>query len=274
MELSDGRYLVRDEGERENVLVLLTAGAPPPPLRRRRRPRRAEVAADPKELPLTRVTAIRAFAPFESEAAAAGWLEESSASEEVSDTLLYDGAALLNRALFAQAIATANPYFAELQPDDAAATRIGFGSGDELAESRFAAAHEVDARSGMSRRRWRTEELRPQERVAAVLRGRERTAACEPLLLRARADLNAGRTREAALQLRIGLEALLAELHDALDQDDHLADVSLLRERKGEVGVAANQALQGDLDEASATAVRELLEICERILRRKRVLAE
>ena len=36
-------------------------------------------------------------------------------------------------------------------------------------------------------------------------------AACELLVLRARADLDAGRGREAALQLRVGLEALLAE---------------------------------------------------------------
>lgn len=262
------------EGERESVLVLLTAGGPPPPLRRRRRPRRAETEAAPKELPLTRVTAIRAYAPFESEAAAASWLEKAIASEEEGDALLLDGVALLNRAVFAQAIATANPYFAELQPDDATATRIGFGSGDELAESRFAAACEVDARSGMSRRRSRTEELRPQERVAAVLRARERTAACEPLLLRARADLNAGRAREAALQLRIGLEALLVELHDALDREDHHKDVTTLRERSSETGTIANRALQGELDEQATVAVRELLETCERILRRKRVLAE
>lgn len=265
---------MRGEDERESVLVLLTAGAPAPPLRRRRRPRRAEADAGPKELPLTRVTAIRAYAPFESETTAADWLEEAVASEEESDALLIEGLGLLNRALFAHAVATADPYLTELQPEDAAASRIGFGSGDELAESRFAVAHEVDARSGMSRRRWRTEELRPQERVAAVLRGRERAAACEPLLLRARADLNAGRTREAALQLRVGLEALLAELHDALDNDDHLEDVSLLRGRKSEAGDAANQALEGDLGEQAAAAVRELLETCERILRRKRVLAE
>ena len=39
--------------------------------------------------------------------------------------------------------------------------------------------------------------------------------ACETLLLRARADLDAGRRREAALQLRVGLEALLVELEEA-----------------------------------------------------------
>lgn len=270
----DGRYLVR-EGEQESVLVLLTLGAPPPPLRRRRRPRPAEASAHPQELPLTRVTAIRAFAPFASEDEAERWLDEAVEAEDTIDRLLLDGIALLNRALYAHGASTADPYVAELRPEVAAATRIGFGSGEELAASRFAAAHEVDARSaGISRRQQRAEELRPQERIAAVLRGRERIGACEPLLLRARADLDAGRTREAALQLRVGLEALLVELHDAIDHEDHQADMGKLQERKVEAGNAANQALRGDLDEQGKAVVLELLEICERILRRRRILDE
>lgn len=272
--MADGRYLVR-EGEQESVLVLLTLGAPPPPLRRRRRPRPAEVSAHPAELPLTRVTAIRAFAPFGSEDEAERWLDEAVEAEDTIDRLLLDGIALLNRALYAHGASTADPYVAELQPETAAATRIGFGSGDELAASRFTAAREVDARgAGLSRRQQRAEELRPQERVAAVLGGRERIDACEPLLLRARADLDAGRTREAALQLRVGLEALLVELHDALDHADHHADIGTLQERKVEAGNAANQALRGDLDDGGAAAVLELLETCERILRRRRVMGE
>jgi hypothetical protein len=270
----DGRYLVR-EGERESVLVLLTMGAPPPPLRRRRRPRPAEASAHPQELPLTRVTAIRAFAPFESDGAAERWLDEALEAEDTIDQLLLDGIALLNRALYAHGASTADPYVAELQPEMAAATRIGFGSGDELAASRFTAAREVDARSaGISRRQQRAEELRPQERIAAILRGRERINACEPLLLRARADLDAGRTREAALQLRVGLEALLAELHDALDHEDHHEDMSILQEKRSEAGETANLALKGDLDDEAQATVLGLLEICERILRRRRVLGE
>jgi hypothetical protein len=272
--VTDGRYLVR-EGDQESVLVLLTLGAPPPPLRRRRRPRPAEVSAHPRELPLTRVTAIRAFAPFEAEHDAERWLDEAVEAEDTIDRLLLDGIALLNRALFAHGASTADPYVAELQPELAAATRIGFGNGDELAASRFTRAHEVDARSaGISRRQQRAEELRPQERIAGILRGRERVDACEPLLLRARADYDANRTREAALQLRVGLEALLVELHDALDHEDHHSDLATLQERKGEAGNAANQALKGDLDEPAQTTVLGLLEICERILRRRRVMGE
>jgi hypothetical protein len=255
--------------------VLLTLGAPAPPLRRRRRPRRAKAGSEPQQLPLTRVTAIRAFAPFESEQDAERWLEEAVEAEDTIDFLLLDGTALLNRALFAHATSTGDPHLAELRPEDAATARIGFGGGEELAESRYTEAREVDARAtGLSLRRQRAEELRPQERIAALLRGRERTDACEPLLLRARADHDAGRHREAALQLRIGLEALLVELEGALDDEAHLNDLATLHERRSAVGEAANAALKGNLTAEANAQVLELLEICERVLRRRRVLRE
>ena len=54
--------------------------------------------------------------------------------------------------------------------------------------------------------------LSPQERVAALLSGRDAALACEELALRARGDLDHGRPREAALQLAIAVDAALAEL--------------------------------------------------------------
>ena len=80
-----------------------------------------------------------------------------------------------------------------------------------------------------------------------MLGGRERLDACETLLLRARADLDAGRRREAALQLRVGLEAMLVELDGALADPGHEEDMAELSARRGEVGEAANAALRGDL---------------------------
>jgi hypothetical protein len=153
------------------------------------------------------------------------------------------------------------------------AVRIGYGSGEETADGRFTASREVDVwASGASKRRRRQEDLRPQERVAAVLGGREQIDLCETLLLRARADLDAGRSREATLQLRIGLEALLAETTGAVGDPGHEEDLGTLRERRQEVGEAANQALRGELDAERATAVGELLAVSERVLRRRRVL--
>jgi hypothetical protein len=273
--LADGRYLARsgDSGEEESVLVLQKLGTPAAAGRRRRR-RNASAAAEPATLTLTRATAIRAFAPFEGEEEASRWLDEACEAEDTVDVLAEEGIALLNRALHAQAVAAADPRAqVDLSPATAERVLIGYGSGEETADGRFSDARPVDvAASAGSRRRQREEEMRPQERVAAVLRGRERLDACETLLLRARADLDAGREREAALQLRVGLEALLVELKDAVADPGHEKDMAMLQARRAEVGNAANAALQGALSEEQRRQVEELLGISERVLRRRRVL--
>ncbi|HXV04439.1 MAG TPA: hypothetical protein VFP23_00860 [Solirubrobacterales bacterium] len=224
--------------------------------------------------PRARATAVRAFEPFESEERAARWLEEATATEGALDALVAEGAALLNRALHAQAAASGDPHLCEVSAERAARVRIGYGSGEELAAGRFTAVHDVDlgGAAGRSRRRRREDELRPQARVAAVLGRRERIDACETLLLRARADLDAGRLREAALQLRVGLEALLIELAGALADPAHAVDMATLDARRGEAGEAADRALRGELDADRERHIRELTEICERVLRRRRVL--
>lgn len=272
--VADGRYLAREGGPggAERVLVVETAGAPPAPRRRRRRPKPAAADGGPAALPLTRVTAVRAFEPFESSEEADRWLAGVLATDESVDALLADGIALLNRALHAQAAASADPLLAELSPRRATAVRIGYGSGEEVAAGRYTAARQVDVRAGGSRRRRQEEELHPQERLAAVLGGRERIDACETLLLRARADLDASRYREAALQLRVGLESLLVELAGALTDPAHERDMAELETRRGEVGKAANAALRSGLDAQSERQVEELLAISERVLRRRRVL--
>lgn len=275
MPLADGRYLSRADGPEgeESVLVLQTVGAPPAAGRRRRRPRRVDADAGPATLALTRATAIRAFAPFADEGDAARWLDEACEAEDTVDVLVDEGLGLLNRALHAQAVAAASPRAkSELAAEVAERILVGYGSGDEVAASRFRDARAVDAAPRASRRRQREEELRPQERVAAVLGGREQLDACETLLLRARADLDAGRDREAALQLRVGLEALLVELRGALSDPNHEEDIGTLNQRKAEAGEAANAALNGELNGGQRAQVEDLLKTCERILRRRRVL--
>jgi hypothetical protein len=267
----DGRYLARGEGGQQ-VLVVETVGAPPPPRRRRRRPKESERDDEPAPLPLSRVTAVRAEEPLEQAAEADAWLESALASEDAIDAAVADGVALLNRAIHAHAVASADQLGAELRADQAATVRIGHGSGKEVASGRYSRAQEVDVHGGQSQRRRRDEELRPQERVAAVLGGRERFDACETLLLRARTDLDAGRLREAALQLRVAVEAMLVELDGALADPDHESDMGELNERRKQAGEAANAALQGRLPLGDERNVRELTELCERVLRRRRVL--
>ena len=275
--LADGRYLVGSgagDGEEEWVLVVKTDGAPPAPeRRRRRRARGAAPDSEPQPVPLTRMTAILASSPLAGPAEAARWLDEACGAENAVEALAEEAIAPLNRALHARAVAAEDPYGHELTPAHAERVLVGYGSGEETADGRFSDARQVDlSPRASSRRRRREEELRPQERVAGVLRGRERLDACETLLLRARADLDAGRDREAALQLRVGLQALLAELQGAVDDPGHERDMGALREQRREAEAAAEAAISGELTGKQVATVGELLAACERVLRRRRVL--
>jgi hypothetical protein len=256
------------------VLVVEALASAPLPGRRRRRPAPSETGETPPELPLTRVTAVRAGETFGTQAAAEEWLRSAVASDEALDATASEGIAVLNRALFANAVSAADPgAVRELVPADAEVVRIGYGSGEEVAGGRYSEALRVDVRaSGASRRRQRAERLRPQQRVAAVLGGRERIDACEPLLLRARADLDAGRPREATLQLSVALQALAVELEGAVPDPGHAEDMAVLSSRRAEVAAAADAAIRSEPGPDQVRIVRELLELAERVLRRRRVL--
>lgn len=274
LSVPDGRYLARDgsgkEGQR--VLVVETLGAPPPP-RRRRRSKQVEPGDEPEPLPLTRVTAVRAQEPYSSAEDAQRWLEETLADDDSIETAIADALGLLNRALHANTVASADPLGTELGAAGAVVARIGHGSGKEVASGRFTEASSLDPRTASgSRRKRRDDELRPQERLAAILGDRERVDTCETLILRTRADLDAGRYREGALQLRVALEAMLVELDGALTDPGHEEDMTQLGARRKEASEAANAALRGALDIEQEHQVKELTEICERVLRRRRVL--
>lgn len=268
--LADGRYVVRDDGE-ETVLVTETLGAPTPP-RRRRRPRRVEPVSTPTTVPLTRATVVLATWPFPGEDAASEWLRGIVGDEQALDALLAQSAALLNRALYVHAVVSEDPHQAAISLERTAAARIGFGSGEQVASGEWIRASVVDTSPARSRRQQRTQQLGPQERIAAILGDREQLDICETLILRARADLDAGRPREAALQLRIGLDALLTELPGALDDPMHGEDIAALEARRDEAAAAADSAIQGELTATQLTSVTEVLGLCERVLRRRRVL--
>jgi hypothetical protein len=142
---------------------------------------------------------------------------------------------------------------------------VGYGDGDDLVDGRFGDALSLPRDAG---RRSRAAALRPQERMAALLGGRERALVCEELILRARADLDAGRVREAALQIRVGLEALLAE-RGALEAPGQDPDLAELDGRRQVTGQAANEALRDELSAERATEVTETVAVCERVLRRR-----
>jgi hypothetical protein len=253
----DGRYLIRDEPEEEPaaVLVLATLGAPERRLLRGRRGRTVE-EAEPEPVPTSRATVIRPQ-PFRSREEAEAWLDGLRGERERSDAELDQATHRLSHALHAQRVAAADPHVPEAAPDKALAVRIGFGAGEQVADGRYASAWELP---GEARARAKRSMEAPEERFAAILGGRERVLASEGLVLRARADLDAGRTREAALQARVALEALLAEL----------PGTDLAGEREA-VAEAANAALRGELSDASTAAVARALEGMEVALKRRRL---
>ena len=120
---------------------------------------------------------------------AATWLAELRADEARSRPRSRPRWRWSTSRVHAHRAATLDPAIADVATDAALALRVGFGTGDELAEGDTSARSSVP---GAERRR-RAEVLRPQERVAEVLGGRGAIAACELLLIRARADLDAGR---------------------------------------------------------------------------------
>lgn len=276
--LDEARYLAGEPDER--VLVIRVANAPPQPPRRlrRRRPRQVEPGSQGPSVPVTRLTVIRPQS-LGTETEANAWLEGMRADAGAAMSEIGAAVALINQAIAGQRAAGLDPYLADLSAEHAQAVRIGYGTGERVADGRWEEAVEIPR----GQRRRRAEVMRPQETIAALLAGREALPASTHLLLRARADLDAGRRREAAFQLRVGLEALLAELdrepalsapRDTHLPDDagerHEADVAELTERRRATGEAANEALCGDLAPERQAEIADTLTICERVVRRRR----
>ena len=269
--LTPGRYPVRppgaSNGEPEDILVLEAVNAHiGRPRRRRGRARPREIASgeDAPTLQIARATVVRA-APCAGEAEAASWLAGAKDDAPALEEIVERGLVVLNRALHAHRSAAQDAYVPDLSAESALAVRVGYGLGEALASGRWSDAIELPAPEPRVRR---VESLRPQERVARVLGGHEEVDACETLLLRARADLTAGRTREAALELRSGVSALVVELADT-GGPDQAADLADLEGRSEGLAAAAGAALRSTPD---AGGLEETLEIAERVIRRRRIL--
>jgi hypothetical protein len=265
---ADGRYVVRDGvgADASHVLVLRTVGAPERRRLARRRPRPAEPEPEPEPVPTARATVITAVA-HEDEASANDWL---SAVRREPDDVLEGALVVLNRALHAHAVASLDALAVEVRREHALIARVGWGRGEQVADGRWAEALEVPFRPPKRRR---ADALRPQERLAAMLGGRDRPLAAESLAMRARLDLDHGREREAALQLRVALEAGIAELQDGTPSEDLAKRLAELREQRGPVGDAANAAVSGPLDGDAREAVAHALGRLEAALRARAMAA-
>jgi hypothetical protein len=244
------------DGPLDAVLVLNTLGAPERRMLRGRRARPVEEAG-PEPVPTSRATVVRPE-PFGSREEAASWLDGLRRDNEGIEEELDAALRILNRALRASRAATADPWLGDVSADRALVARLGYGRGEAIAEGRYGEALELP-RAG-ARKVKRSMEA-PEERFAALLGARSEALAGEELVLRARADLAAGRPREAALQARVALEALIAELPGAEG----------LAEFRGAVGEAANACLRGSLDAARTASIEEAVQAMEAALRRHRL---
>jgi hypothetical protein len=233
------------------VLVLDTLGAPERHWLRDRRPREVDEVA-PEPVPTSRATVVRPE-PFAGPEDAAAWLGELRRDIDARDAEVDRALVILNRALRAQRAAAADPYVADVSAERALVVRLGYGGGAAVANGRFGEALELP-RAG-ARRVKRSMEA-PEELFAALLGGHRAPLAAEELVLRARADLDAGREREAALQARVAIEALLAE-----------TGTDALEEERQTVIAAAAAVLAGERPEGVEPTVAAM----EGLLRRRRL---
>jgi hypothetical protein len=247
-------------GEVEHVLIVSTLGAP----ERRWLGRRRRKPASPAPAPVATGRATLVIAqPFYEEEAAADWLRAAGEDEARA------AVTTLNRVLHMHRAATADPHVRELRREQALVARVGYGDGDQVADGRWVKALELPAVAPHQRRE---AALRPQERLGALLGGRDAVLACEELALRARQDVDAGRRREAALQLDAALTVALPELEPWSGRGDLAARLAELRELHGAVRAAAQAALEGGVEDEAADAVRHALERLQAALRARTAL--
>ncbi len=209
-----------------------------------------------------RATIITVSAPFQDAGQAADWLAQAGEDELVEDL------GVLNRALHHFRLAVADPYLNPVGRHQALVARVGYGAGEQVADGLWTDAHEL---TPAHHRQRRTKLLQPQVRLAALLAGREEGLACEELALRARLDLDHERSREAALQVLVALDAAIAELAGDRTAEALSDRLDELREQRDPVALAAQAALEGPLGEEHTDDVRYALERVEAALRARTV---
>jgi hypothetical protein len=256
---ADGRYVVRPSAgaDPERVVVLATLGA-----RRRRRSarssRRARPAPEPEPVSVSRATVIDT-APLADERAASAWLSGAERGGEAQAALV-----VLDRLLFAQRIATADPYLHEISTHQALTLRVGWGEGEQVADGRWREARELAVEP--ARRGRRSAVLRPQERLAILLGARGRALLGEELALRARQDIDHARTAHAAVELGAAYATLLPALV-AEGRAELAGRLRELAELAPAVQAAARRVLDGAGDDADPAATEHALGRLEAALR-------
>ncbi|WP_354698848.1 hypothetical protein DSM112329_04546 [Paraconexibacter sp. AEG42_29] len=194
-----------------DVLAISVDVAPARIPKLRRKAKEAEVDSGPAEVPLLLATFIRGTRPLDRKVADAELLE-LSVDEDAQQAWVAEGLLVLNRAIRAYRAGSRDPYVREVAQRDSRTTRIGYGTTESLPNGKFTRAAVLPLPLGLKASR--EERLAPSETTANVLAGRASVLEGEDLLLRAYTDLDHGRTRAAALQVRAAVHLLELELRD------------------------------------------------------------
>jgi len=243
-----------------DVLAITVVSAPAGRRRLRRRAREAEVGDAPADVPLLLATFIRGTEPLSSDDADAALLAIAE-DEDAQQRWVADGLEVLNKAIRAYRAGARDPYVTEVAQRDARVVRIGYGTTADLPSGKFTRAAVLPPPIGV--RPSREERLVPSETTADVLAGRAVVMEAEDLLLRVYVDLDHGRTRAAALQLRAALHLLELELGETPGTDGIKLDfAALTAEAEGLVGHVGG----GGLGVEQVTALEDLIGRVERAI--------
>lgn len=248
VDLPPGRWTVRGHANRPRAVVVVDATERPP--RRFRRKRRK--IADATSVPVSRVTVIDAD-PLDAPDPDA-WLAEHDADDAVDDAL-----AVVRRLAHVNAIAGGEARPRPLRWRDLTRAVLAYGSGYEGADGTWSSHRTVTVPADEPHRVRRSGRgLGNEERLADLLSGRDPVLAAERLSLRVQHDLDAEHFREAALQLRIAVEAAIAELEPWREAPHVDAALTELRGTRGAVAEAATAAVRGGLTDEQVETVRAI----------------
>ncbi|WP_210492181.1 hypothetical protein [Patulibacter sp. SYSU D01012] len=249
VDLREGRWTVRGHANRPEAVVVVETTERP----RRRFGRRSRPGDDDGLVPVARLTVVDAD-PLDADDPDR-WLAAANGADELHAAL-----ATLRRLLHLHRVAAAEPDPRPLRGRDLVRATLAYGTGEEGAYGRWTAARPVEVPAQAPERVRRSGRgIEADERLADLLSGRDAALAGEVLALAARRDLADGRTREAALGLRMALEAAIAELEPWRDAPHLDEALDALRDARPAVAAAAAAAVRGGLDDAQLEDVRVVL---------------
>lgn len=259
VDLPPGRWTVRGHANRPRAVVVVDATERPP--RRFRRKRRK--IADATAVPVSRVTVIDAD-PLDAHDPDR-WLAEHDADAAVEEAL-----SVIRRLAQAGTIAGGEPQPRPVRRRDLTRALVAYGSGYEGADGTWSSHRTVAVAADAPHRVRRSGRgLGNEERLADLLSGRDPVLAAERLSLRVRHDLDAEHYREAALQLRIAVEAAIAELEPWREAPHVDAALTELRGTRGTVAESAAAAVRGGLTDDQVETVRTIAATLETALTRR-----